>query len=342
MYLYDEGTVIGLMYGYNTTTLQPYYYQRNILGDVIAIRDTVGTKVVEYAYDAWGNCTVVSHTNANLANYNPIRYRGYYYDRETKLYYLNARYYNPEWRRFISHDDSAYLDPETPNGLNLYVYCNNDPVNYSDPSGHDAEWYNVLGWIGIGLVAAAATVLTLGAFGIAMGGAGLLGAVIHGAAVGALIGAGGGIALGAAGGMIYDAAVGNEFGTSVWAGIQAGFGIGAIAGAVIGGAYSYFNFGNFASTGKLDAHFAKHGNEFNGLYSNSAEYAKGAKYTIRHGKKITYMYKGKKTTGYIRFFGSGGKANYAFVGLKGSKATTFGIRSVSGLVKDLGVTIFTL
>lgn len=71
-----------------------------------------------------------------FAKANPIRYRGYYFDRETGLYYLNARYYSPEWRRFISPDDTAYLDPESVNGLNLYAYCNNDPVNYADPSGH--------------------------------------------------------------------------------------------------------------------------------------------------------------------------------------------------------------
>ena len=71
-----------------------------------------------------------------LAKVNPIRYRGYYYDQDTGLYYLNARYYNPEWRRFISPDDTAYLDGETVDGLNLYAYCCNDPVNYADPSGH--------------------------------------------------------------------------------------------------------------------------------------------------------------------------------------------------------------
>lgn len=57
------------------------------------------------------------------------------------MYYLNARYYNPEWRRFISPDAAEYIDPETPNGLNLYAYCNNDPVNYADPSGHAPEWW---------------------------------------------------------------------------------------------------------------------------------------------------------------------------------------------------------
>ena len=84
-----------------------------------------------------------------MANNNPIRYRGYYYDKETNLYYLNSRYYNPEWRRFISPDNPDYLDPETPNGLNLYAYCYNDPVNYADPSGHSVSL--ILGLIGLGL-----------------------------------------------------------------------------------------------------------------------------------------------------------------------------------------------
>ena len=115
---------------------QPYYYHRNLQGDVIAIYDANGEKQVEYAYDAWGNCEIVYGENSNLASLNPIRYRGYYYDTETGMYYLNARYYSPEWRRFISPDDTEYIDPETPNGLNLYAYCNNDPVNYADSTGH--------------------------------------------------------------------------------------------------------------------------------------------------------------------------------------------------------------
>ena len=114
-----------------------YYYDRNIRGDVLGIYDANGTRIVKYSYDAWGNCTIDSSTtNTTLAKTNPIRYRGYYYDEDIKLYYLNSRYYSPLWRRFLSPDSTSYLDPETPNGLNLYAYCNNDPVNHSDPSGH--------------------------------------------------------------------------------------------------------------------------------------------------------------------------------------------------------------
>ena len=134
MFLYDESGMIGMTLE-GTSAAGAYYFQRNLLGDVIAIYDTNGTKVGGYAYDAWGNCTITLNTNG-VATRNPIRYRGYYYDQDTGLYFLNARYYSPAWRRFISPDDTAYLNPETPNGLNLYCYCNNDPVNYCDPSGN--------------------------------------------------------------------------------------------------------------------------------------------------------------------------------------------------------------
>ena len=138
VFLYDESGIIGTMYSLNGAELQPYYYRRNAQGDVTAIYDADGNRKAEYAYDAFGNCTVLYSGITDLANNNPIRYRGYYYDKETKLYYLNSRYYNPEWRRFISPDSTDYLDPESINGLNLYAYCNNDPVNYVDPSGHSA------------------------------------------------------------------------------------------------------------------------------------------------------------------------------------------------------------
>ena len=182
VFLYDESGIIGMVRTASGVT-NAYYFQRNLLGDVIAIYDTTGNKVVEYAYDAWGNCTIKgSTTNYVVAHANPIRYRGYYYDEDTKLYYLNARYYSPEFRRFISPDDTAYLDPESVNGLNLYCYCNNDPVNYCDPSGHMPEWLeNILKGIGIiALTALAVTALTftggsVGTFLVAAGKTALIG-----------------------------------------------------------------------------------------------------------------------------------------------------------------------
>ena len=79
----------------------------------------------QYNKSRYGNCTIASGSDMQLAYANPIRYRGYYFDQDTGLYYLNARYYSPELRRFISPDDTAYLDPENANGLNLYAYCCN-------------------------------------------------------------------------------------------------------------------------------------------------------------------------------------------------------------------------
>ena len=184
VYLYDENTVIGMVhteYGETNT----YYFLRNLLGDVIGIYDTNGNKVVGYSYDAWGNCTIDSTTtNYPLAHTNPIRYRGYYYDEDTNLYCLGARYYSPEWRRFISPDDTAYLDPESVNGLNLYCYCNNDPINFVDPSGHMPNW---LKWLIGGATFAIATILTVATGGaltpvvIGMGASIVTGGVIEGA-----------------------------------------------------------------------------------------------------------------------------------------------------------------
>ena len=138
IYLYDESGVIGMIYTADGTSTA-YYFRRNLYGDVVAIYNRKGTKQAEYAYDAYGNCTIIDNTNSTIASANPFRYRGYYLDSETGWYFLNARYYNPEWRRFISPDSTSYLDPESVNGLNLYSYCNNDPVNYCDPSGHWIE-----------------------------------------------------------------------------------------------------------------------------------------------------------------------------------------------------------
>ena len=133
-----------------------YYYKKNIFGDIIGIYDSDNSFVIGYAYDAFGNFRFVDELGGDIyiipevAQLNPFRYRGYYYDVETKIYYLNARYYDPAIGRFLCPDSIEYLDPTTLGGLNLYAYCNNDPVNYSDGSGHAPEWIgNLLTGIGI-------------------------------------------------------------------------------------------------------------------------------------------------------------------------------------------------
>ena len=78
----------------------------------------------------------------HIGRVNPFRYRGYYYDAETKLYYLESRYYDPEVGRFINADAVSYIDPETINGLNLYAYCGNNPVMNVDTEGCYLESYS--------------------------------------------------------------------------------------------------------------------------------------------------------------------------------------------------------
>ncbi len=105
----------------------------------LCVLDNNGAVVVNYIYDAWGNNAVVDNNGNDVTSgigvLNPFRYRGYYYDTETELYYLQTRYYDPEIGRFISQDSLEYADPETINGLNLYAYCGNNPVMNIDPTG---------------------------------------------------------------------------------------------------------------------------------------------------------------------------------------------------------------
>ena len=137
-YYYDESGVCGM--NYNGTE---YYYRKNILGDVIAIYDSLGNLQCRYVYDAWGNHKVYNASGGeigaevlNIGNVNSIRYRGYYWDKEFNLYYLQSRYYDPALGRFISADDVSYLDPESIMGFNLYSYCGNNPIFYIDPEGN--------------------------------------------------------------------------------------------------------------------------------------------------------------------------------------------------------------
>ena len=116
-----------------------YYYEKNLQGDIIGLLDENGASVVQYAYDEWGKLLSVTGTSTfteNIGNLNPLRYRGYYYDTETGLYYLQSRYYDPAQMRFISQDDPTCSNAQgQPLGSNLYAYCLNNPVNHSDPTG---------------------------------------------------------------------------------------------------------------------------------------------------------------------------------------------------------------
>ena len=121
-----------------------YFYATNLQGDIIAILDTDGHAVVEYTYDAWGNHLSTTGTMANtLGAVNPLRYRGYIFDQETQLYYLQSRYYDPEIGRFINADAYASTGQGVL-GNNMFVYCLNNPVALRDSSGTlatDADLY---------------------------------------------------------------------------------------------------------------------------------------------------------------------------------------------------------
>ena len=121
---------------YNNTT---YYYTRNAQGDITGIVNSSGIQVVAYTYDAWGNVLSVTGTMADtLGAANPLRYRGYLYDSETKLYYLQSRYYNPSWGRFINADTTAVLAASPDSATwdkNLFAYCDNNPLTRIDASG---------------------------------------------------------------------------------------------------------------------------------------------------------------------------------------------------------------
>lgn len=129
-FTYDaSGTPLSVTY--NGTT---YYYVTNLQSDVTAILNTSGSAVVAYTYDAWGNPQSEPANTDTIGNLNPLRYRGYVYDTETGLYYLQSRYYDPEVGRFINADVFA----ATGLGLlgnNMFAYCLNNPIILCDRTG---------------------------------------------------------------------------------------------------------------------------------------------------------------------------------------------------------------
>ena len=132
-----------------------YYYLYNGQRDVIGLYDASGNVVVEYTYDAWGKpLTTTGSLASTVGAKNPYRYRGYRYDTESGLYWLNSRYYATGLNRFLSGDDVLYLGYQgTILGCNLFAYCENKPVNRMDFTGHTMEtsitdlWTSTMWWL---------------------------------------------------------------------------------------------------------------------------------------------------------------------------------------------------
>ena len=190
-YHYGVDGIVGFTLKLSDTIIYDYIYKKNIQGDIIGIYDSNNALICKYIYDAWGNhktlilsnngeyvdiSSTSDYTNINnnyifIANLNPFRYRGYYFDTDTGLYYLNTRYYDPELGRFINADAIDILNTaqEELNGLNLYAYCFNNPVNDIDENGNwswKRFWKAVL-VIAVVVVAVTITVATAGAGSVA-------------------------------------------------------------------------------------------------------------------------------------------------------------------------------
>ncbi len=236
-YLYDLSGVAVVKY--NGTR---YFYRKDAQGNIAAILYDNGAVAAKYEYDAWGKHKVVDASGNEITSgigvLNPFRYRGYYYDTETGLYYLQTRYYDPEVGRFISQDSLEYAAPETINGLNLYAYCLNNPVMNVDPTGNSwsSFWSGVGNWfkknwvkiaVGAAMIVAGAVVTF---FTASMGTAGLM------AAGGALLASAKAVGIS----MFVSAGIGAVVGgiTRGWEGALNGFADGLADGFMWGGIFA--------------------------------------------------------------------------------------------------------
>ena len=241
----SDGTRVGFKTGGKV-----YYYVYNLQGDVTHIVDESKNIVATYRYDPFGKILNLSSLTS-IGKLNPFRYRGYYYDTESNLYYLNSRYYNPEIGRFINADDIDYLGADSsPLSYNLFAYCLNNPVNRFDVNGNWSmpNWLKVT----VGAVAiaglAVATVCTGGAAAVICGAA--LSGAIAGGASGAVMGAiGGGISGG-------------------WQGALDGACSGFMSGTLIGGATGAASAGLNIATGATTVVGNAHGSTLHKLATN--------------------------------------------------------------------------
>lgn len=156
-YLYDTNNEIySLVFdrSINTFDINVYFYIKDEHGVIHAISDVDGNIIGRYEYNGYGLITNIIQNNdtLNIMNINPLRYKTYYYDIESEMYYLNNRYYNPMLCRFITPDSYEYIEVTNVDSYNLYTYCYNNPVMYSDPEGN----YGILTALFVGALIGAA------------------------------------------------------------------------------------------------------------------------------------------------------------------------------------------
>ncbi len=174
-FLYDNN---GLLYGFINNKTDRYYYVRDILQNILGIVDSNGTIVVKYDYNAFGKLISITG-DSTLGNRNPFRWKGYYYDTESEMYYCKSRYYVPAWCRWLNADSYSCLNFEDINQSNLFVYCGNNPVMYGDETGHWPKW---AAWT------LSVTAIVVGVALCATGVGGVAGSILLASGAGSLIG----------------------------------------------------------------------------------------------------------------------------------------------------------
>ena len=136
-YLFDGGEAIGFVFHNNDPSgfTNPRYFTKNLQGDIVSIYHHDYSHRVTYSYDAWGNPSVVSGVDGSQYAWL-LGYRGYQYDKETGLYYVASRYYNPKIGRWLNADTTEVLGlSEEPLENNQFAYCHNDAINLTDRNG---------------------------------------------------------------------------------------------------------------------------------------------------------------------------------------------------------------
>ena len=126
-FLYDE---YDNLYGFIKDNTEKYLYIRDQLQNIIGITDINGKIVVKYSYDAWGAIkSIIDTSSSGIGKLNPFRFKGYYYDNESRLFIVGQRYYNPEFCRFIQPVDASTLTPYSINEFNMFTLEDNSPTN---------------------------------------------------------------------------------------------------------------------------------------------------------------------------------------------------------------------